>query len=112
MQYAEIHENGTIDSWSSTTSLTSKIAGQTTVVRNGYLYVLGGLDGVSYLFLNIVQYSQIHADGSIGLWNSTTSLLSDRYFHTSIIYSDYLYVLGGFATSNNNNEVHFAPFLE
>ncbi len=104
--YAPINSDGTIGSWSSTTSLTTARSGHSSVVYNSFLYVIGGTGGS---VLNDVQFAPINSDGTIGSWSSTTSLTTARSYHTSIAYNGYLYVLGGNSGSSYFNDVQFAP---
>jgi hypothetical protein len=109
VQYASINANGTIGTWNSTTSFTTGRAGHTSVVQNGYLYVIGGIDGGA-VYLNDVQYAPINANGTIGTWNTTTSFTTGRYAHTSAVYNGYLFVIGGYdGTALYRNDVQYAP---
>ena len=106
VQYAKINADGTLGTWSNTTSLTVARDSHTSVVYNGYLYVIGGV-GITYL--SDVQYAKINADGTLGTWQTTTRLPATRYGHTSVIYNGYLYVIGGDDSSGNKlNDVQCA----
>ena len=106
VQYAPINANGAIGAWTATTSFTTARYGHTSVVYNGYLYVIGGYNGTSYLA--DVQYAPINATGTIGAWTATTSLTTARYYHTSVVYNGYLYVIGG-SGSVLLADVQYAP---
>jgi N-acetylneuraminic acid mutarotase len=110
VQYAKINANGTVGTWNSTTPFTTGRAGHTSVVHNGYVYVIGGVDVSNYL--NDVQYAKINADGTVGPWNSTTSFVTERSSHTSVVHNGYVYVLGGEAVSSYFNDVQYTSFLE
>ncbi|MBI3097766.1 MAG: hypothetical protein HYY93_05885, partial [Planctomycetes bacterium] len=81
--------------WSTaTTTFATPREGHTSVVYNGYLYVIGGNGGSGVL--NDVQYASINPDGSVGAWaTATTTFATPRIFHTSVVYNGFLYVIGG-----------------
>jgi hypothetical protein len=110
VQYAKINTDGTIGSWNSSTPLAIERTEQTSVVHNGYVYVIGGIDVSNYL--NDVQYGKINADGTVGPWNSTTSFTTARGNHTSIVHNGYVYVIGGNEGENEFNDVQYTSFLE
>jgi hypothetical protein len=111
VQYAKINADGTVGPWNSTTPLATVRTGHTSVVYNGYLYVLGGIDDAN--ILNDVQYAKLNEDGTVGTWNGTTPLTKGIYWHTSIVHYVYLYVIGGYAdVTSFSNDVRYAPFVE
>ena len=95
VQYAPINSDGTIGTWQSATPFTQARSSHTSVVHDGYIYVIGGFysDGSTYYF-NDVQYAPINADGSIGVWQSTTAYPTAYPNHTAVAYSGYVYVFG------------------
>lgn len=105
VQYAPINADGSIGSWTSTTSLTTARGSHTSVVHNGYLYVIGGY---SSSCMSTVQYAPINADGTVGSWTATTSFTGARYCHTSVVQDGYLYVIGGYDCSSNRSDVQSA----
>jgi N-acetylneuraminic acid mutarotase len=108
VEVAPINSDGTIGTWSATTSFTTAREGHTSVVYNGYLYVIGGQGSSGDL--NDVQFSPIHSDGTIGAWSATTSFTTARWAHTSVVYNGYLYVIGGQGGIGGGlNDVQFAP---
>ena len=67
------------------------------------------LDGT---LTNTVEYSRVNGDGSLGTWNTTTSLMSpgarDRF--SASAYNGYVYVAGGQTnTTTATNVVQYAP---
>jgi N-acetylneuraminic acid mutarotase len=109
VQYAPINSNGTIGTWTATTSFTTARYGHTSVVYNGYLYVIGGTYSLSTQFLNDVQYAPINSNGTVGTWTATTSFTTARRGHTSVVYNGYLYVIGGMQGGGAYNDVQYAP---
>jgi hypothetical protein len=64
------------------------------VVHDGYLYVVGGYDGGSDY--TTVWFAPIEGDGSVGAWNSTTSMPAVRRCHGGCAHDGHLYITGGF----------------
>lgn len=104
--YAPINADGTIGTWNGTTSLPAYRHSHASVAYNGYLYVIGGL-GAN--MLDEVLVAPIHADGTLGSWTGTTNLTFARTDLTSVVYNGYLYVLSGDDFATIKNDVQFAP---
>ncbi len=97
----------------------------TSVVYNGYMYVLGGNSdasgndctsgsGFSY-FCNGVQFAPINSNGTIGTWHYTHNSTDDgttfsagftqpRDLFTAAVYNGYMYVLGGNSGTTSSND--------
>jgi hypothetical protein len=131
VQFAPINTDGTIGAWhythNSTDDSTTFVAGfmgpresHTSVVYNGYLYVIGGSGGGSDCtggYCNGVQFAPINANGTIGTWNYTyngnscSTFVSPcnggfhtaRQSHTSVVYNGYLYIIGGNGGSSSDD---------
>jgi hypothetical protein len=95
VQYAPFNPDGSLGTWQGTTSFNTGRAGHTSVVSNGYVYVLGGSPNGGGV-LNDVQYAPFNPDGSLGTWQSTTSFNTGRLAHTSVVNNGYVYVIQGF----------------
>jgi len=65
------------------------------VVANGYGYVLGGRDG-SNVVQSTVYYAKLNTDGSTGAWQTNANAMPARYLHSSVVANGYVYVIGGF----------------
>ncbi len=102
IEYALIDPDGSIGNWQTTKAYDIDRLAHETVIYNQYIYVLGGLDK-SFNSLSNVQYSKINSDGSLGDWNSTTSIDFEIHDFTCIAYKGYLYSIGG--NTDNNNEI-------
>ena len=105
VQYAPINANGTLGTWTATTSFTTGRYEQTAVAYNGYMYLIGGYGGGN---LADVQYAPINANGTLGTWVATTSLPAARYGHTSFAQNGYIYAIGGYGATELN-DVQYAP---
>jgi len=97
---------GSLGSWTRLTPFNNPRYGIDSFVYNGYLYVVGGYNGVSYY--NDVQYAPIAPNGHIGQWQRTTDFTTARYVHTALAHNGYMYILGGNGGSYLNN-VYYAP---
>ena len=94
--YVPINANGTIGSWTATTSLPVATTTATSVIYNGYLYEIGGAaSGLT----SVVDYAPINANGTIGSWTATTSLPIATNHSNSVAYNGYLYEIGGYTGS-------------
>ena len=110
VQYAPINADGTVGTWATTTALnygtSGQIMGALAAAYNGYVYVMGGSDGpVSTQYSN-VQYAPINADGTLGTWVATTSMLSTNYRGGFTIYDGYIYTV---SDQNSSTTVRYAP---
>jgi N-acetylneuraminic acid mutarotase len=106
--YAKLNPNGSLGSWTATTSLPHGTALATSVVNNGYVYEIGGVDrsGGFATILSTVSYAPLNSDGSVGSWVTTTSLPISVLNASSIVYNGYVYEIGGYNASNP-----FAPAI-
>lgn len=77
-----------------------------TVRYNGYVYALGGFDSSTYL--NKVNYAKLNADGSVGTWQSTTSLPVGIAYHSAVQYNGYIYVIGGVSNATYLDTTYYA----
>src|SRR5581483_3112595 len=115
VDYAPINADGTIGTWTqNSTSLLNTTYLHTSVAYNGYVYVIGGWILAP---TTAVEYAPINANGTIGTWATTTSLLQGipRYDATSLAYNGYIYEMGGCwkstcsAIGSRLSEVDYAP---
>ncbi len=106
--YAPLNANGSVGSWTTSTStLPQELYRATSVIYNGYVYVMGGYNGSTGTTLNTVYYAPLNSNGSVGSWTASTSTLPQALSAaTSVTYNGYVYVMGG---HNNNNTVYYAP---
>jgi hypothetical protein len=106
--YSRINSDGTLGSWTTTSSFTNARRDLATVVHNGYFYVLGGNTGSVQ---NDVQYAAINADGTLGSFSSTTSFTTARRSAGVVVNNNYMYVIGGDGGSaaSQLTDVQYAP---
>ncbi len=104
--YAKINTDSNLNSWNFTTQLPSPRVGHTSIIFNGYLYVLGGNDGTNQL--SEALYAKINTDGSLDSWNYTTGFTTARSVFSCVTYNGYLYIMGGMDEALNYlNDVQY-----
>lgn len=91
--YASLNASGTTGSWSTTNTLNSATAAAGVAVYNGYVYLLGGYNSGGSA-QTTVQYALINTNGTLGTWQTTTSLPAATAGHAATAWSGYLYMLG------------------
>ncbi|HPF30905.1 MAG TPA: hypothetical protein PLO25_01150 [Candidatus Saccharibacteria bacterium] len=79
--------------WYQDTGLSSIRSDFSAVAYNNRLYIIGGLSTSGPV--NTVQYADITPTGLLGSWTSSTNLPYNLYGHSSQVYNDRLYVIGG-----------------
>ncbi|MBI1881498.1 MAG: DUF11 domain-containing protein [Chloroflexi bacterium] len=94
--YATIQSDGSLSAWTrSATKLPIGISLLTAVIKGDYIYVIGGYDTTSIVSLKSVYRARILAGGDISGWERLLDMSQSNYRHTSEIYKDKLYVIGG-----------------
>ena len=104
---APLNSNGTVGAWNTTTALPVALENTASVVYNGYVYLMGGY-GMSG-FSSTVYYAPLNSNGTVGTWNTTTALPDAMDNSTSLVYSGYIYELGGEDVSGGLQVVYSAP---
>jgi hypothetical protein len=97
-EYAPIMSDGRIGEWKMGPRLIEDRGFIDAVVKNGFIYVVGGGNGPNGKhLLTTVERAKINADGSLGAWRqeSHRTVLPRRCTKLSLI-GDYLYSFGGF----------------
>ncbi|HUD07257.1 MAG TPA: hypothetical protein VMR34_05200 [Candidatus Saccharimonadales bacterium] len=109
IQVATINAN-TIGAWTTlTNSYTTSRVLQTSVVYDGYLYISGGCSVVSNTtptcttYQPDTQYAPINSDGTLGTWQTSSSITTARMAASMTSYNSYFYVLGGYTGSNKSD---------
>ncbi len=106
VEVAPINSNGTVGAWSATTSFSNNRFRQTSVAHNGYLYVIGGNNGVTAY--NDVQAAPLYADGTVGPFATTSAFATGRRGHASVVANGNAYVIGGTTGPGYLNDVQVA----
>jgi hypothetical protein len=95
------NNSGIIQPWQiGNASSLSAIALQSTVIANGYIYLIGGINAAGTA-QSTAQYAKINANGNVGNWSTTTALPTTLTDASSAVYNGYIYVTGG-STANSN----------
>jgi Concanavalin A-like lectin/glucanases superfamily/Bacterial Ig domain len=100
VRMAPINGNGTIGSWSTTSSLPAARCGnvEAVTVANGFMYAAGGFDNGNVT--SAVYYAQINANGTLGAWQTNAnSLTIAREYNGLETINGYLYAIGGQAAT-------------
>jgi hypothetical protein len=126
VEYAKANSDGSLGSWTPTSSLISARMGVVAAASNGYAYALGGcttpISSVCGNELTDVQYAPIKADGSLGTWHYTHSSTDDgtsfvsgfttgRHSGGGVVYNGYIYLVGGYSQAGPGNmtDIQYAP---
>lgn len=93
VEHAKINEEGGLGPWTPVSSMTTPRRGPAALVSQGYLYAIGGYNGI---FLRNLERARLLPNGDLGKWEVVESLLTtDRYIHGAAMNGQYLYVVGG-----------------
>ncbi|MDO8429854.1 MAG: hypothetical protein Q7S73_00620, partial [bacterium] len=92
--YAKLNNDGSIGAWATNAnSLPGVLDKHTSVVANGYVYVIGGANDIGTQVA--VYYAKLNNNGSIGAWQTNSnSLTAARVSHSSVVANGYVYVFG------------------
>ncbi len=97
-EYAPILASGQIGQWKMGSALVMDRGFTEAIVRNGYIYVVGGGNGANGKhLLQSVERAKINDDGSLGQWRleSSQTILPRRCTKLALI-GNYLYSFGGY----------------
>jgi hypothetical protein len=91
-----------VGAWTSETNLPAARGGHTSVISNGYIYVIGGYSGsyesspqTTIYYAPITYSADVYKSANIGAWSTTTVMPVARMLHYSAVVNGYLYVWGG-----------------
>ena len=80
--------------WGAATSFNYPRRAPAAVAHNGFLYVVGGIDGRDH-YVHAVEYAPILKNGALGRWRLTSELIEGRFYNAVLAHKGYLYTLGG-----------------
>lgn len=110
--YAHIEDDGSIGEWQeSDYDLPQESYRLKAEAHNGYLYAIGGRNGPA---LNTIYRAELDPDtGEPGEWSAEANTLpAVRYYHSTFIFENYLYVVGGDNNGGAVNTVYSAPIVD
>jgi len=85
--------------WYTDTNISSARTGMTATAYNNRMYLVGGMTTGSTV-VNTVEIADITANGKLGTWASSTVLPYNLYGHSTLVYNDRLYIIGGDTTAS------------
>ncbi|MEJ2048317.1 MAG: T9SS type A sorting domain-containing protein [Calditrichota bacterium] len=86
---SKINIDGTLSDWVPQASLPTEVYGHTTIFDGHRIYVIGGWYNTDTYF------SEIDANGDLGIWNSTTPLTERLYASDASLYNNKIFLYGG-----------------
>lgn len=89
-------DKSTWNYWYTDTGLSSIRSDLTAVAYNNRMYIMGGNSTSGPV--NTVEYADIKPTGVLGSWTTSTTLPYNLYGHSSQVYNDRLYIIGGAST--------------
>ena len=93
VESSRVASNGELGPWRKLSSMLTPRRSPTTTVAGGYLYAIGGYNGV---FLSSVERAKILPGGDLGPWEWVSqSLTMARYIHGGATIGNRIYVMGG-----------------
>ncbi|MDO8429831.1 MAG: hypothetical protein Q7S73_00500, partial [bacterium] len=85
--------DGALGAWATANALPGIRGLHSSIIANGYVYVIGGTDGS---YQSTIYYAKLNSDGSTGAWSTNANALPEiRGAHSSIVANGYVYVIGG-----------------
>jgi len=107
--YAKINSDGSVGAWTtSSNSLPQGLYEGGSVTHNGYIYYIGGLDSGSS-FVDTTYFAKQNADGSIGVWSTSTSHLPQGVGEAGVTLANgRVYVVGGGGNSGYLHTTYYA----
>ncbi len=94
VERAKIDAEGNLGPWQPTTPMLAPRRSFAAVAAGDYLYAFGGRNSTGG-GLSSVERAAIHADGSLGPWESMPAMASTRHQFAATVWDDHVYALGG-----------------
>ena len=106
---APILSDGTLGTWTTSTSLPGTVGNSQAIVTKNRVYLLGGYNGSGDSA--VVYTAPILSDGTLGTWTTSTSLPGTVAYSQAIVTSNRVYLLGGLINGDYSAVVYTAPIL-
>jgi hypothetical protein len=84
-----------LQAWQYTSALNVPRYYHEVVVAGGHVYAIGGIGSDRATYLESVEYAAIQPDGSLGPWQMTSAMTTQRWLHSAAAANGYLYAMGG-----------------
>ncbi len=94
-----LNGDGSLKLWQPTTSMPEPRYRFAVVQTRGYVYTIGGRNDSANTFATVVL-APIGDDGSLGPWQTTTSMNTARFGHAAVTNGHYIYAIGGQITNS------------
>lgn len=93
---ATINKDGTLGAWQVVSALDTKFATHAAVVKDGWVYVIGGVEDNARMSDRVLR-APLAKDGTIGAWEATASTLpaARAHVHQVPVLRDHLFSVGG-----------------
>jgi hypothetical protein len=101
-------KQGNIGNWQKTASLQVGRYGLSSAGYANYVYALGGLTGLEYL--TSVEFAEVQDSGDLSAWQYTANLSEPRAMFSTLVYQDWIYVIGGTNQDRYLDSVEYATF--
>lgn len=108
VSYAAINNDGSIGSWTSTTSMPDSRRRASAFVANDRVYVLGGQNSGNDI-QSAVMYADLNSNGTVGSWTVSDNSLPQQRLAGGAAYIDgFAYYLAGHSGSATSSTVYYA----
>ena len=104
---APINPDGTLGTWTTTTSLPVTVADSQAIVTKNRVYLLGGI--IDDAYSATVHTAPINPDGTLGDWTISTSLPATVYRSQAIVTKNRVHLLGGYVNDTESSATYTAP---
>lgn len=95
IERAAVNPDGSLGPWVVLSSSYLAAGAPQAVIKDGYLYVMGGLVESTSSPVNTVVRAQILSDGSLGDWQTVNDLNYGRYWSAALATDSAVYIFGG-----------------
>ena len=96
--YSKVSLDGSNGAWLTTTPLPTAIHSASAVVFRGFVYVVGGSDGLNAPTSTAIR-AAVNPDGTLGAWQPISALPVGVAFQGLVNFGPYLYAVGGDANT-------------
>jgi len=108
---AEINDDGTLEAWTTATSLPAALIPGAAITTSNRVYLFGGQNSAGTA-LDTVYTAPINDDGTIGTWATGTSLPGVKASSHAVVTRGRVFLLGGETNNVVSTTVYTAPINE